>query len=853
MSRRQGLGTLAPLEKLIESVEDVAENDLLHCPLAHIEDEDERSWQLRYFCTGLLTGVQHPTAHFEMLDERLSTLLPRPNKSSDQSFPRTALAIQRSFQKVEQLLSRLPEVPQQMFYLPFINGLVQKKGATMWDSIISGRWASKYAVPELRSKLQMQSSEDPEALLTLLTNLQNLAWDNLYVTKFADSNSLVLAMVFALQGTHPSLNIARRSFHYVNLLSELVDQYESICDAASFGIDGPFEDPSEAGQALKAALFPLADDDHKHARAVLKAFLWSAWQRSIMLHFHYVIGVQLSHGYSSAWNSFLAVRGIHELMFLSREDYRGSHTDYLCNWAFEILRRSRTSVGLDFRHMISRFDSQFRELDGRCTPDSTHSCQGGQLESCQRFTGAETAAQSAHSLSCDRNCKRIVWSASSYLNCAKPAAVAADDGSTTLTYLPVASHTLAISHVWSHGQGGRPESGINSCLHQRYCRLARQFECESYWIDAACVPSEITLRRQAINDISKVFAAAKSTLVIDADIQSIVVSAPQPTIDQIETLVSTLLVCDWSVRGWTVLEAIRGSRAIFLICKDDRVIKLREALITLHESGAVDIAALLGSAQHLIPHADASSTKTIEEASYILSQRHTSWPDDTIICWSLLMNVPVKRQAVELWKTQTEVRTGYLVSSAPRVHDAKGFGWAPESPYIRPIARSVDLGDGRKQEYSVRFPPYDGDGSLCAEITTQGLRGKWRTISIDHSLLEQYEELCCEKMPDPQAYQAEEIDLEHADMLFSHPDEALAWCKIDGLLNLGLEVRLLRPLADDSVSPYFGSSQRGDDFGLVAALCASSDKGLTWEWNEVFSWQESENYVGWEVKEMLIV
>ena len=39
---------------------------------------------------------------------------------------------------------------------------------------------------------------------------------------------------------------------------------------------------------------------------------------------------------------------------------------------------------------------------------------------------------------------------------------------------------MALSHVWSHGQGGRPEDGINLCLQERYCRLAGHFNCDSY-------------------------------------------------------------------------------------------------------------------------------------------------------------------------------------------------------------------------------------------------------------------------------------------------------------------------------------------------------------------------------------
>jgi hypothetical protein len=73
-------------------------------------------------------------------------------------------------------------------------------------------------------------------------------------------------------------------------------------------------------------------------------------------------------------------------------------------------------------------------------------------------------------------------------------------------------------------------------------------------------------------------------------------------------------------------------------------------------------------------------------------------------------------------------------------------------------------------------------------------------------------------------------------MLFTPPDDALAWFTIDGLLALGVEVRISRPSAVNDVSPYVGSSQQGSDFGLVAALCTSADKGIAWEWNGMFSW-----------------
>lgn len=88
---------------------------------------------------------------------------------------------------------------------------------------------------------------------------------------------------------------------------------------------------------------------------------------------------------------------------------------------------------------------------------------------------------------------------------------------------------MAVSHVWSHGQGGRPEKqlangqpgGFNSCLHKRYVTLAKELGCESYWIDAACIPEDNQLRREAISKINSIFSQSKAVLVADRDLMTI--------------------------------------------------------------------------------------------------------------------------------------------------------------------------------------------------------------------------------------------------------------------------------------------------------------------------------------------
>ena len=646
--------------------------------------EDEKNLQLRRFYTQMLLAVKHPSEHLRQLDTHFSQLLPGALKQQpDLVSPDNITGSNNLTSKARQLLSRFPKVPQRLFALPVSSpGLVAKHG-TIWDGVKSARWAEKYLVPEARSRSPLPCKDDPESVLQLVASVEH-AWDDLLVISFLDTNNCVLLLKVADLdlGHQPDLDFARSFRRYINVLGELVDEYDALYDAAKLGFTAPFEDPTPSVQALKAALFAREADDHQQSLTVLKAFLWSAWQRSVMLYFYYVIGVQLWHGSSSTWSSLLAVRGVRRLVDLDADTYRGDSIQYLCNWAFELLRTNRTSLALDFRRMIHLFDNHFAGYEGRCIKGSESTCKGDLPESCQRFTGAEAKSQSLHSTSCDGSCARIRWSENSYRQCESPRAVNIDGDNESLSYRKASSNTMAISHVWSHGQGGRPEDGINFCLHVRYCHLAKSFDCDSYWIDSSCIPDDTQLRKEAIMTINDIFCDSKVTLISDKDLQSKSVSFK--SIEDLETLLSILLVCDWGVRAWTMLEAIRGNESIHILCAGDQAIRLADLLRTIHDEGAVDLAVLLGSAQHLLPSADSGSAKPIEEVGHLLSQRHASRKNDEITIWGLLSKLKAPKNALQLWESSEYVSTAFLMSSAPRVEGSTGYAWAPTTPYIRP-------------------------------------------------------------------------------------------------------------------------------------------------------------------------
>ena len=870
MSQSNGPRQLYPFECVLSCIEDLHYLNTDN-PFDGLE-EDQRQRELRHFCTQLLLAVKHPSEHLRRLDAHFSQLLPAAFKQPPCLIsPDHITGSESRTNKARHLLSRFPEVPQRLFTLPFNNSGLTGKRNTVWDGIKDGRWAEKYLVPEARSKFPLPSQDNPESIMQLVTNMQDHAWDNMFVTSFIDTNNCVFLLKVADLGHEPNLEFARSFGHYINMLGELVDEYDALVDAAKFKFMAPFEDSSPSTQALKAALFSDETDDHEQGLSVLKAFLWSAWQRSIMLYFYYVIGVQLWQGSSSTWSSLLAVRGISRLIELDAQDYRGESTPYLCNWAFELLRTSRTSIALDFRRMINLFDNHFQGLEGRCIKDSKLACKGDLPESCHRFTSAEAKSQSLHATNCSGSCARIRWSEASYRQCESPRAVKVNGDDEFLCYCKASSNTMAISHVWSHGQGGRPEDGINLCLHRRYCHLANSFDCDSYWIDSSCIPDDHQLRKEAIMTINDIFRDSKVTLVSDKDLQSKRVSSR--SIEDLETLLSILLVCDWGVRAWTTLEAIRGNKSIHILCAEDEAIALADLLQTVHREGAVDLVVLLGSAQHLLPSTDPGSAIPIEEVGHLLSQRHASRKNDEITIWGLLSKSRAPNNVLQFWKSSGQVSTAFLMSSAPRLEGMPGYGWAPVTPYIRPQRREVQLDEKSKHVYSVRYPSYDGRGSYTARITSQGLWSLWLVHDLDQGIISELCDTCIEEMMPTQwtDQDAEDppIDGEYNtdSKIYERPDYANACITLKALSSMpDAKIRIIRPLSREGTNPYVGNVDRGENFVILVAICvctrpnyvSSSCKNLAhgvfeeWQWKGVYEWID-DTHPAWTIKEMLIV
>ncbi len=471
---------------------------------------------------------------------------------------------------------------------------------------------------------------------------------------------------------------------------------------------------------------------------LVRAYLWTSWQRCTMIYFHAVLGSQMPFGFNDANEQALLLKGTSPSLDFTLQDISRSQVaqfkpQSMCGWAFELLRSNPVCLASDFRGMFSRYANAFGDRTGRCIRNQASSCKGDDSAHCQRFKGMKIENQSAHDDQCQGQCDKLVWDEKSYRTVSGARAVTLDYSADDrhLAYCQASAKTLAISHVWSHGQGGRPEEGhgFNRCLHNRYTSIARSLGCDSYWMDTPCIPEDHQLRREAIMNINQVFDNSKATIICDMDLMNI--DASNLTVSVQELILVTILVCDWNIRAWTFLEAFRGRAKIFALCKGNTPVSIRDTIDTVYREGSLDIAPLLLTLPHLQPSFHAKEKGytngfpyskgflTPETAGSLLSHRPASRPGDDIVIWSLLLQDKVCHDAESFWRSRegSGFPTSYLMSSAPRLRKP-GLRWAPSSPMAE-VLRSPAL------KTETRILAFDGCDSDRGTISSEGFTAPW--------------------------------------------------------------------------------------------------------------------------------
>lgn len=285
-----------------------------------------------------------------------------------------------------------------------------------------------------------------------------LSWETLHVASFVPENLIrLVANEVALRGLRHRLNLS-------DILTEVATMINVVCEREL--------------------------EQSSYQWFIVRAFLWALWHRLNILNQYFQCRENIRQGSSSYGSEFeppipFSVHpGTDIAEFMVRMSREGK-ADNMCSWALELIRNDPMCLGLDFRLLHHRFTSVFHNIKTRCRPSSTQPCDG-LGPNCLRYKGTQVSDQSAHDDSCafhNVGEPKLNWEENSYRRLHGGKAVSVDPkirSDTILQYCTASAKTLAISHVWAHGQGGRPKAGINQCLHQRYCKVARQLRCNSY-------------------------------------------------------------------------------------------------------------------------------------------------------------------------------------------------------------------------------------------------------------------------------------------------------------------------------------------------------------------------------------
>jgi hypothetical protein len=610
--------------------------------------------------------------------------------------------------------------------------------------------------------------------------------------------------------------------------------------------------------ALLVCTIKLSTEQPSTKWFLIKSFLWTSWQRAATLRHYHLLGRVLRYGWSRIYEIHDALEGLDTIQELvSDKDIDGTckTPPYMCNWAFRLLRADKHYVGQDLRRFFERFAEHFSNHTPRCTRTSTggpESCDGIHPARCLRLSGLIVENQSAHTAVCDGCCPRLYWDRRSWVSIGGNAAVLVntpDDG--VLRYCAASKQTLAVSHVWSHGQGGRPEddpqnegTGLNRCLHKRYSEIAQVLGCNSYWMDTPCIPSNHVLRGEAIANINRIFTNSKVTLVCDRDLMTIDISKPE--IATMETILVTILTCDWNVRAWTLLEALRARQSIHILCKNDRVIALKYVVEMVMNRGCIDIAVAFLTAQHLLPsqndnndlrysnramhlfpgryagREDPNGFVPLSVAASLLSHRHASRPGDEIVIWGLLMEDDAFNTAEAFWQHQVgnRVPTGFLVSDSPRVSGKQGFSWAPARPNF-PLFP--------ERNHDKLLHPYDGVGTDDGFITREGYEAPWyaHIFKVQDGMVDQVAQ---------KATINAKSQLEVVETLATQYLQRYSWCA------------LLQPSSLYSIVGTAHPRRPDDDVFVVAG----SDDGQTWKWLGLLHNKKGAPLPDFELKRLLI-
>lgn len=454
---------------------------------------------------------------------------------------------------------------------------------------------------------------------------------------------------------------------------------------------------------------------------VLRSCLWTMWHRALALHRWYVLRMHLEYGFTYNAHDTLQLHGDRIEAFVRKKGscHQPSSTEmfpnfprYLCKWAFTMLRLSPSLIGADYRALVDRLGQVYPRHQSRCVQSMAGSrvyeqCDGETPAGCQRLRNPTFEFRDVHTDHCSGQCHTCVFDETSFSQKAGVPALSIDmSRSGRLEYCQASNRTMVISHGYSSAVGDlMNEMTLTMCQHRRLCALARRSGCDSYWIASACIPRDSGKRSDILVRVNAAIEGSKLVLIWDPGLVGL--DAPDVGLMDVrrcEQILSVLLISDWNSRVWPLLEAAKGPNDLHILCKNDAVISAQQILHTVHTHGSIDLANSFLSVYHLLKPNEAwvlanfspegyiwrneprdgtfvlaSNTRlmALEEASILLCSRRAASESEAILVWSMLLGMLPTGDIENFWINVNTVRTGYLISSMPRLSGLIKFSWAP--------------------------------------------------------------------------------------------------------------------------------------------------------------------------------
>ncbi|EED18568.1 HET domain protein [Talaromyces stipitatus ATCC 10500] len=351
------------------------------------------------------------------------------------------------------------------------------------------------------------------------------------------------------------------------------------------------------------------------------------------------------------------------------------------------------------------------------------------------------------------------------------------------------------------------------------------------------------LRYEAMGQINNNFLNSKVTLLVDRDLMEIDID--RPSLEAKEAIVATLVVCDWNVRAWTLLEGMRGCWNLHILCKDNHIISLGDTLNDVLAYSNLTLIPPCLALQHYVPTDDRPvegeiPPAKIEQATCLLNHRHATKDRDVTLIWSLVCGSKLCKASVDFWKSTVGnfLSTGFLVFSSPRLQGEYGFSWAPSHPNLLPPTAGTPSTE--------QYPAYDGEDSVAGRVTEQGFKAQWLACLIGRS----------RALPTWLRLKFfEQDESEVPSYIYIYNKEA--YTVIAPVFKKYLWVSLLLPAVRDrgasgAASPPRPFQYQGEAKGPLLVIAGSND-GNEWEWQFVHEWDTSFQLPEFVLKDLLFV